>query len=238
MLVQKINFNSNLNYTNKVSFKSNREHEAMLRALRLAQAEELKQRFAKLQELHDYQIQDQGCHNMAQFILNFACAIENDSEHSLDEFFKSEVEAARIRRGLSPECQRNSLEIREEIQSQPVFKDPALTLITAKDMKDFVPVDEEFAQNEQYQTTINAAKKSITDAIEAADKSKFDSTEIGLIKELTQIIKQTKGLDFGTEYDNLLERLLDSIKRRKRAMTQTAIQQKNIIPKIRKMLKH
>lgn len=238
MLVQKININYNSNYINKVAFKSNREHEAMLRALRAAQAEEMKKRFAKLKELHDYQIQDKGCHNMAQFLLNFACAIENDSEHSLDEFFKSEIEAAKIRRGLSPECQKNSIEIREEIQSQPVFKDPALTLITAKDMKDFIPVDEEFTENEQYQTTINAAKKSIVDAIEAADKSKFDSTEIGLMNELTQIIKQTKGLDFGTEYDNLLERLLGSIRRRKQAMTQIAIQQKNIIPKIRKIIKH
>ncbi len=45
MLVQKIS-NTNFNY-NKISFRSNREHEAMLRALRAAQAEEMKQRFAK-----------------------------------------------------------------------------------------------------------------------------------------------------------------------------------------------
>ncbi len=135
---------------------------------------------------------------MAQFLLNFVCSIENDSEHNLDEFFKSEAEAARIRMGLSPECQRNSLEIREEIQSQPVFKDPALTLITAKDMKDFTPVDEEFAADPQYQATINAA-------VEASDKTKFNSSEIGMIKELTQIIEKTKGLDFGAEYDSTLK---------------------------------
>jgi len=221
----------------QISFRSNREHEAMLRALREAQAEEMKRRFARLNELHNYQIQDQGCHNMAQFLLNFVCAIENDSEHNLDEFFKSEVEAAKLRQGLSPECQRNSLEIREEIQSQPVFKDPALTLITAKNMKEFVPVDEEFSATEEFQSTINAAKRTIVDAVEASDKSKFDNTEIGLMKELTQIIENTKGLDFGTEYDKTLEKLLESIKTRKQKIEQAVVQQKTFIPKIIKRLK-
>ena len=235
MQVLKIN-NTNFNY-NRVSFRSNREHEAMLRALRAAQAEEMKRRFAKLQELQNYEIKDKGCHNMAQFLLNFVCSIENDSEHSLDEFFKSEAEAARIRQGLSPECQRNSLEIREEIQSQPVFKDPALTLITAKDMKDFTPVDEEFAADPQYQATIKAAKRTIINAVEASDKTKFNSDEIGMMKELTQIIEKTKGLDFGAEYDSTLERLLNSIKSRKQEIERAAAQQKSYIPKIIKKLK-
>lgn len=234
MLIQKVNNIAYNNYNKSgISFRSNREHEAMLRALRAAQAEEMKRKFAELEKLHNYKIQEQGCHNMAQFILNFACSIENDSEHSLDEFFKSEVEAARIRSGLSPECQRNSLEIREEIQSQPVFKDPALTLITAKDMKDFVPEDNEFTQNEEYRKTIAAAKKSLVDAVEAADKTKFDAVEIGMINELTQIIKQTKGLDFGAKYDELLEKLIKSVNSRKQEMERVALKQKTIIPKLK-----
>lgn len=235
MLVQKCNTMTNINI--RPSFRSNREHEAMLRALRAAQAEEMKRRFARLNELHDYKISDAGCHNMAQFLLNFVCSIENDSEHNLDEFFLSEVEAAKIRQGLSPECQRNSLEIRNEIQSQPVFKDPALTLITAKDMKDFVPQDEEFLANQAYQDTINAAKRTIIKSVQASDKSKFDKTEIGLMDELTQIIEKTKGLDFGTEYDKTLEKLLDSIKSRKQKMEQTLAQQKGLIPQIKKRLR-
>lgn len=237
MIIQRVNNISYYNPNSRVSFRSNREHEEMLRALRAAQAEEMKRKFAKLQELQNYQIQEEGCHSMAQFMLNFACSIENDSEHSLDEFFKSEAEAARIRQGLSPECQRNSLEIREEIQSQPVFKDPPLTLITAKNMKDFVPVDDEFTENEEYQKTINAAKKSLVDAVEAADKTKFDAAEIGMMQELTQIIKQTRGLDFGQKYDELLEKLINSINSRKQKMEQVAVQQKGIIPKLRQRLK-
>lgn len=235
MIISKIQ-NTQPHY-NKVSFRSNREHEAMLRALRAAQAEEMKRRFAKLQELQNYEIQDRGCFNMAQFLLNFACSIENDSEHSLDEFFKSEIEAAKIRRGLSPECQRNSLEIREEIQAQPVFKDPALTLITAKDMKEFVPTDEEFISDPQYQATIQAAKKAVVDAVEAADKEKFDSFEVGLMEELTNIIKKSTGLDFGAEYDKTLGTLLRSIKTRKAEIERLAEKQHLVIPQLKNKLK-
>lgn len=235
----KINNIQAIKYTqNPISFRSSREHEAMLRALREAEAEEMKRRFARLNELHDYRIQDQGCHKMAQFLLNFVCTIENDSEHSLDEFFNSEIEAARLRQNLSPECQKVSLELREEIQTQPVFKDPALTLIAAKDMKDYVPVDEEFSNSKEFQQTLDSAKKSIITAVKTADKSKFDKAEIGFIDELTQIIEKTKGIDFGTEYDSTLERLLNSIKSRKQKIEQTLAQQKAVIPQqIKRKLK-
>lgn len=228
----KINNIQTIKYTQTpLSFRSSREHEAMLRAQREAEAEEMKRRFARLNELHDYKIQDQGCHKMAQFLLNFVCSIENDSEHSLDEFFDSEIEAAKLRQNLTPECQRNSLEMRAEIQSQPVFKDPALTLITAKDMKDYVPVDEEFSNSKEFHATIEAAKKCVVTAVKTADKTKFDKTEIGLINELTQIIEKTKGIDFGAEYDKTLEKLLASIKARKQKLDQAIIQQKVISPK-------
>ncbi len=59
--------------TNRISFRSNREHEAMLRALREAQAVEMKRIFARLNELHNYQINDKGCLNMEKFFLNFVC---------------------------------------------------------------------------------------------------------------------------------------------------------------------
>lgn len=236
MLAQKINQTPYIN--KQVMFKSNREHEAMLRALKAARAEEMKKRFSDLKALHDYKIQDSGCHNMAQFMLNFVCSIENDSEHNLNEFFASEIDAAKLRRNLSPECQANSLEIREEIQSQPVFKDPALALISAKDMKDFVPQDEEFASDKMFIDTINAAKRSFIQVVNEADKTKFNKAEIDMIQELTQIIEKSKGLNFGKEYDALLEKLLNSIKNRKQEIEQVASRQKVTIPNLLRKLKY
>lgn len=229
---------SNIQYTYKPSFGSNREQDLMLSEARKKaeaarkKAQELREQ--EIKQLINYQIKDPICHDTAQFLLNFSCAIENDSEHNLDEFFKSDDEAAKLRQGLSPECQKNSLELRKEIQSNPILKDPALTLITAKDMKDFAPADEEFVRDKRYQLTINAAKKSVVDAVEASDKSKFDSAEIGIIKKLTQIIQRTEGLDFGAEYNKLLEKLINSVKSRKPIAVEQA---RNMVPTIQKMLK-
>ena len=230
------NLKYNTGYFTQPSFKSNPEHEAMLRALRRAQAEEMKQRFARLEELLNYDIRDKGCRNMAQFTLNFACAIENNSEHDLDEFFASEVEAAELRKRLTPECQKYSLEIREEIQSQPVFKDPALALISAKDMKDFIP-DEGLLSDDQFRATINAAKKSFVNAVKVADKKKFNETEKGLIQNLTEIIERTSGIDFGKEYDQKLEQLIKSLQSRKQDAERVLSKQKVVIPKVLKKLK-
>ncbi len=104
-------------------------------------------------------------------------------------------------------------------------------------MKDFVPVDEEFSATEEFRATIHAAKQTIIDAVEASDKSKFDSTEIGLMKELTEIITKTKGIDFGNEYDKILEKLLNSIKNRKAKIEQTLAQQNRIAPQIKTKLR-
>lgn len=219
----------------KVSFKSNKEHEAMLRALRAADAEEMKRKYARLNELFNYEIKDSGCHNMAQFTLNFVCAIENDSEHNLDEFFASEVKAAEIRKNLSPECQRNSLEIRQEIQSLPVFKDPALALVSAKEMKEFVP-DEEFMADKRFKSTIDAAKRTYANVVKAADKTKFNSYEQGLMEELVQMIEKASNLDFGAEYDKKLTLLLESVKSRKAEAEKVLVKQKITIPKMIKKL--
>ena len=233
MLVQKTSlYKQNYSkYNTQPTFKSNREHEAMLRALRAAEAEEMKRRYEKLNELFNYEIKDSGCHNMAQFTLNFACAIENDSEHNLDEFFASEIKAAELRRKLTPECQKNSLEIRQEIQSQPVFKDPALALISAKEMKEFVP-DDEFMNDKRFKPTIDAAKKVYSQAVRLANKDKFNDFEKGLIEDLAQIIDNASSLDFGELYEQKLTMLLDSISRRKAEAERVLVKQKTIIPRI------
>lgn len=233
MQIQKISLytQKNSKYNSQPTFKSNREHEAMLRALRAAEAEEMKRRYEKLNELFNYEIKDSGCHNMAQFTLNFACAIENNSEHNLDEFFASEVKAAELRRKLTPECQKNSLEIRQEIQSQPVFKDPALALISAKEMKEFVP-DAEFMNDTRFKPTIDAAKQAYSQAVRLANKDKFNGYEKGLIEDLVQIIDNASSLDFGEVYEQKLTMLLDSISQRKAESERIWVKQKNIIPKI------
>lgn len=230
MLIQKISlYKQNYSkYETQPSFKSNREHEAMLRALRAA---DMKRRYEKLNELFNYEIKDSGCHNMAQFTLNFACAIENDSEHNLDEFFASEVKAAELRKKLTPECQKNSLEIRQEIQSQPVFKDPALALISAKEMKEFVP-DAEFMNDKRFKPTIDAAKKAYSQAIRLANKDKFNGYEKGLIEDLVHIIDNASYLDFGDVYEQKLTMLLDSISLRKAESERILVKQKSIIPRI------
>lgn len=225
-------FSQSIQYTNQPVFTSNREHEAMLAALREAQDLEMQRRYNNLDELLNYDIHDHGCHNMAQFTLNFTCAIENDSEHNLDEFFKSEEEASKLRSKLSPECQKNSLEIRNEIQKQPVFKDPVLALVSAKEMKEFIP-DKEILNNAQFANVIDAAKKSYVDAINTSDKTKFNDSEKALIEELTGIIKKTKGLEFGEEFDKLLETLVESVKARRQEVTQIINKQKIINPKIK-----
>lgn len=219
-------------YHTQPVFTSNREHEAMLGALRYAQSAEMQRRYENLDELLNYDIHDHGCHNMAQFTLNFSCAIENDSEHNLDEFFKSDEEAAVLRSKLSPECQKNSLEIRNEIQKQPVFKDPVLSLVSAKEMEKFIP-DKEILNDAQFANVINAAKKTYVDAVNAADKTKFNESEKALMQELTEIIKNTEGIEFGEEYNKILTKLIDSIKARSQEVTQIINKQKIINPKIK-----
>ena len=220
-------------YNTQLSFKSNREQEAMLRALREAEATEMKRRYARFNELFEYEVKDSSCHNMAQFTLNFACAIENNSEHNLDEFFASEIKAAELRKKLTHECQKNSLEIRREIQSLPVFKDPALALISANEMKEFVP-DDEFFNDKRFKPTIQAAKKIYTQAVKLANKDKFNDYEKGLIEELAQIIDKSSSLDFGEIYEQKLAMLIESTNKRKIEAERVFVKQKSVIPKILK----
>ena len=234
MQINKIQYMTNSMNTNiypkkQIAFKSNLVQEAMLMALKQASIAQMQKKYENLDELLNYEIHDTGCHNMAQFTLNFACSIENESEHSLDEFFKSELEAAALRKKLSPKCQKNSLEMRAEIQKQPVFKDPALALISAKEMKEFVP-NEGMLDSKEMKSTIDAAKKAYVDAVKAADKTKFSDYEKTLIGTLTSMIENSTGLDFGQEYDQILKSLLDSIKSRKQEIERSVLKQKLINP--------
>ena len=224
------NINNTMMFPKKqITFKSNEAQEDMQRALRQAAIAQMQKKYENLDELLNYEIHDTGCHNMAQFTLNFACSIENDSEHSLDEFFKSELEAASLRKKLSPQCQKNSIEMRAKIQKQPVFKDPALALISAKEMKEFIP-QEGVLDSEEMKSTVSAAKRAYVDAVKNADKAKFSEYEKTLIGTLTSIIENSTGLDFGKEYDQILKSLLDSIKSRKQEIELSVLKQKLINP--------
>ena len=59
-----------------------------------------------------------------------------------------------------------------------------------------------------------------------------------MMKELTQIIEKSTGLDFGKEYDSLLEKLLNSIRSRKQEMERVAARQKVTVPNMLRKLKH
>ena len=107
-----------------------------------------------------------------------------------------------------------------------MFKDPALSLISANNMKSFVP-DEEFADSDLYKQTIDAAKKCFVDAIKASDKTKFIPYEKNLINELTNIIDQSSGLDFGEKYQTKLQELLSSLRSRA-DMQRVALRQKTL----------
>ena len=218
-------------HNTRPTFQSNREHEAMLRALRMAEAEDMKKRFERLNELFNYEIKDNGCHNMAQFTLNFVCAIKNNSEHNLEEFFASEAKANELRKNLTPECQKNSLEIRQEIQAQPVFKDPLLALISANEMKEFVP-DENFMKDKRFKPTIDAAKKTYIQVIRNANKDKFNDYEKETIEELVKIMENSQTLNFGEQFEQKLAMLLDSIKHRKADAEKVLVKQKFSISRV------
>jgi hypothetical protein len=227
MQVNKINFS----YTQKPSFKSHRAHEQALAELK-RQSELAQERKVCIQRLANYELQEPYCDDMSQFLLNFVCSIENESEHSLDEFFDSEFEASKQRAKLSPECQKRSLEIREAIQSQPVVKDAVFTLITANNMKDYEPQDKEFVQMEEYKKTVDSVKKTLVKIVKNSDTTKFDEKEKGLIQKLTDMISSSAGLNFGEEYEETLKTLLNSLKSKQQTKDRILAQQKLLDPKI------
>ena len=182
--------------------------------------------------LPDYNAQSLEMKKSAQFTLNLASSITNNSEHNIEEFFVPEADARKLRTNLSSDCQKRSVEIRDTIKNIEAYNDPVNALISANRMKDFIP-DDAVLSNSQYKEAIDNAKKIYTLAVDNASKEAYSDGEKNLINELSSMIKKASGIDFGDEFNKKLDALITSIKNRKREISPIKIENKIKVPKLK-----
>ena len=149
---------------------------------------------------------------MAGFLSQFTCAIQNNSEHDIREFFADEDTAKELREKLSPECQHDSLELREEIQKIDETQDPVMMLIAANRMKKFVP-KAGILTEEQQTNLVEGLKDTILMAIKNTDLTKFEPDDQRSILEMVQMIKASDTVDFGISVK--LRALVDKLNKKK-----------------------
>lgn len=150
-----------------------------------------------LERLRSYpSLDDKINEQAALFLSQFTCATELDSEHDIREYFGDEKTAADLRKKHSPECQKNSLDIREEIQTLDEAKDPVIMLLAANKMKKFAP-KQGILSAEQQDKLLQGLKDVITAGIQNSDMSKFDEEDQLAIKEMVQMVKTAKSTNFG-----------------------------------------
>lgn len=202
-----------------ITFQSNphREREmARLRELeRQRQAELARQRaeaelIAKID--HYPSLDDKISTNVAGFLSQFTCAIQNDSEHDIMEFFGDDATAADLRKGLSPECQADSLKLREMVQNLEEVKDPVKTLIVANRMQKFAPKEGILSDNQQ-KNFVEGVKKTISTIVRNADLDKFEPADKASILEMVQKIENSDSVKFGIEAQ--LKKLVDKLNKAK-----------------------
>ena len=133
---------------------------------------------------------------MAGFLSQFTCAIQNDSEHNVMEFFGNEETAENLRNNLSSECKHDSIELRNEIQKLDEMKDPVMMLLCANRMNRFVP-KKGILSDDQYKRIIDGIKETITTSIMNTDLDKFYAEDRSAILEMVQMIKASDSVDFG-----------------------------------------
>lgn len=149
---------------------------------------------------------------MAGFLSQFTCAIQNNSEHDIKEFFGDEETAAALREKLSPECQHDSIELREELKKIDETKDPVMMLIAANNMKRFMP-KAGILNAEQQANLVEGIKEVITMAVQNGDMSKFDEDDKFAIGEMVQMIKASDSTDFGISVK--LQALVNKLNKKK-----------------------
>lgn len=149
---------------------------------------------------------------MAGFFAQFTCAIQNNSEHDIREFFGDKDTAAKLRRKLSPECKRDSRELRKEIQKAAELQDPVMMLIAANNVKNFTP-KAGILNAEQQTKLVEGIKEAITMAIQNGDMSRFDDDDKYAIGEMVQMIKASNSTDFGISVK--LQALVDKLNKKK-----------------------
>ena len=149
---------------------------------------------------------------MAGFFSQFTCAIQNNSEHDLQEFFADEETAQELREKLSPECQHDSLELRKEFQEIVETQDAIMMLMCANKMKNFAP-KQGLMNDSQYKKYVEGLKNVIDTVIKNTDLTKFEPDEQNGILEMLQMIKGSQTVDFGISVK--LKALVEKINKRK-----------------------
>ena len=149
---------------------------------------------------------------MAGFFSQFTCAIQNNSEHDLQEFFADEETAQELREKLSPECQHDSLELRKEFQEIVETQDAIMMLMCANKMKNFAP-KQGLMNDSQYKKYVEGLKNVIDTIIKNTDLTKFEPDEQNGILEMLQMIKGSQTVDFGISVK--LKALVEKINKRK-----------------------
>ena len=149
---------------------------------------------------------------MAGFFSQFTCAIQNNSEHDLQEFFADEETAQELREKLSPECQHDSLELRKEFQEIVETQDAIMMLMCANKMKNFAP-KQGLMNDSQYKKYVEGLKNVIDTIIKNTNLTKFEPDEQNGILEMLQMIKGSQTVDFGISVK--LKALVEKINKRK-----------------------
>ena len=188
-----------------------KQEEAMARqaALLSKNAEKKIHMSEALQSINQYpEVDNNLSKEMAGFISQFTCAIQNNSEHDVKEFFGDEETAKELRSKLSPECQRDSLELRNELKNIAETNDPIMMFMCANKMKNFTP-KKGLLTEQQYSKLVDSLKESIVSVVNRMDLTKFTQEEQGDIIEIIQMIKAANSVDFGISVK--LKALVDKI---------------------------
>ena len=201
------------------TFKSNPQREremARLRELerqRQAELARLKAEAELIAKIDQYPaLDDKISTRVAGFLSQFTCAIQNDSEHNIMEFFGDEAAAADLRKGLSSECQADSIKLREMVQSLEEVKDPVKTLIVANRMQKFAPKDG-ILTKDQHKSFVDGVKELLSTTIRNADLDKFAPEDKASILEMVQKIETSDSVKFGIEVQ--LQKLVDKLNKAK-----------------------
>ena len=209
----------NITKISMITFQSNPEREremARLRELerqRKAELARLKAEAELLEQIDKYPpLDDRISTQVAGFLSQFTCAIQNNSEHNIMEFFGDDETAADLRKGLSSECQADSIKLREMVQSLEEIQDPVKTLIVANRMQKFAP-KAGILSNEQHKTFVDGVKEVLSTTIRHADLDKFEPEDKASILEMVQKIEDSDSVHFGIEAQ--LKKLVDKLNKAK-----------------------
>ena len=204
----------NILNNNIICFKSNWHREAELRELKRLQEErrKLEEEARFLNKLNYPELNNPMSTKVAGFLSKFTCALQNGSEHNIMEFFGDEQTAKNLREKLSPACQTDSKNLRNEVQKMNELKDPIMTLICANRMKKFAP-KKGILSDEQYNNFIEGIKNTISTIVRNSNLDKFEPDEKASILEIIQKVESSDSIDFGIEQQ--LKTLVDKLNSKK-----------------------